>query len=96
MEVPMHLFGHLVLLYAVVVGIGIVYLANYFILRMLYGRPNFPSSGWRQRLLWGAGLVVPVAGIIILVFFTLVTILVLAVIFLCLSIGATTRRSNST
>jgi Mn2+/Fe2+ NRAMP family transporter len=90
----MHLLGQLVLLHAAVVGVGVVYTANYLILRMLYGRPNFPSSGWRQRLLWGVGLIVPVAGIVILVLTTVVVILVFAVVFLM--IGAMARRSNPT
>lgn len=92
----MHLLGRLVLLDVVVVGITAVYVTNYFLLRALYDRPDFTKCNWRQRLLWGVGLVIPVAGVAVLLLATVVVILVFAIVFFGLLINGAARRSNPT
>jgi hypothetical protein len=94
----MHLFGHDVpLAVVIVVGAAVAYVANYLILKALYGcSPDFTKCDWRQRLLWGIGLFIPISGVAMLVFATVVVILVFTLISLSLLINAVAHRHGST
>lgn len=78
----MHLFGlHLPLVVVIAIGIAVAYAINYLILKTLYCNPDFLRYKWRQRLLWGIGLI-PVSGIIILGLAVVVAIFVFVVVLI--------------
>jgi hypothetical protein len=90
----MQLFGYQVPLVVVLVGIAFAYATNYPLLRVFYGSPDFKHGSWRDRVLWGIGLLIPVSGVIILLLAAVFTFLIIAFMVAQIEITAAIDRLN--
>lgn len=80
----MHLLGfHLPFVAVIVIGAAAAYVANYFILKAIYGSPDFLRYKWRKWILWVIGAI-PGSSLIILALAFVATSVAFVIVLTCL------------